>query len=189
MSQLAHNWWVLAIRGAFAIAMGILAIFLPGITLVALVLVFGAYCFADGITMLVAGFRARGTEKRWWALLIQGLLSVLAGVVSVIIPLATALALVALVAAWAILTGGFEIAAAIRLRREIKGEWLLILSGALALALGVALVLLPAIGMLTLAWMVGGYLISSGVVLLALAFRLRAHDVPVGGLRPRTAGA
>ena len=105
------------------------------------------------------------------------------------VPLATALALLWVVAAWAVVSGAFEIAAAVRLRREIRGEWLLVLSGALSLFLGLMLVLMPGIGLLTLAWMVGAYLLASGLVLLLFAFRLRRVEKGVGASRRGTAGA
>ena len=109
--------------------------------------------------------------------------------ITLFIPLATALALLAVVAAWAIVSGGFEIAAAVRLRREIEGEWLLILGGMLSLLLGAALILMPGTGLLALAWMVGVYLFASGVVFLALAFRLRRRRKRISALRPDPARA
>lgn len=171
LSLLARNWWVLALRGVFAVIFGILAFIWPGATVAALVLVFGAYALADGIFALVAAFRA-GEERRW-ALVIEGIISIIAGVVAFAWPQITALALLLLIAAWAISTGIFEIIAAIRLRREITGEWALILSGIASVIFGGLLVALPLAGLLTLAWLIGSYALFFGVLLIALAFRLR----------------
>jgi uncharacterized membrane protein HdeD (DUF308 family) len=176
LPTLARNWWALALRGLAAILFGILAFAWPGITLFVLVLFFGAYMFADGIFAIVAAVRAAGEEERWWLLLIQGILGVLAGLVAFFWPGLTALALLYFIAAWAIVTGILEIVAAIRLRREIEGEWALGLSGALSVIFGVLLVVLPApAGLLSLVWLVGAYAVATGVLLLILAFRVRSE--------------
>jgi uncharacterized membrane protein HdeD (DUF308 family) len=175
LPTLARNWWAIALRGVAAILFGILAFFWPGITLFVLIIFFGAYLFVDGIFSIVAAVRAAGEQERWWLLLIQGILGVLAGLVAFFWPGLTALALLYFIAAWAIVTGALEIAAAIRLRREIVGEWALGLSGALSVIFGVLLVVLPApAGLLSLVWLVGAYAVASGVLLLILAFRVRS---------------
>jgi uncharacterized membrane protein HdeD (DUF308 family)/sporulation protein YlmC with PRC-barrel domain len=157
-----------------AILFGILAFAWPGITLFVLVLFFGAYMLVDGLFAIVAAVRAAGREARWWLLLIEGVLGVLAGLVAAFWPGLTALALLYFIAAWAIVTGILEIAAAVRLRREIAGEWALGLSGLLSLLFGVLLVVIPApAGILSLLWLIGVYAIAFGVVLLVLAFRVR----------------
>ena len=171
---LARNWWVLALRGLVAIVFGLLAFLWPGITLWALILLFGAYMLLDGVFAIVAGVRAAGNEARWWLLLVEGILGVLAGIVAFLWPGLTALALLYFIAAWAIVTGIFEIVGAIRLRREIEGEWALILGGALSVLFGVLLIAIPApAGILSLVWLIGAYAVAFGVLLLILAFRLR----------------
>src|SRR5215218_5335869 len=171
---LSRNWWVLALRGLAAIVFGVLAFVWPDITLFALVLLFGAYMLVDGIVAIVAAVRAAGREARWWLLLIEGVLGVLAGLVAAFWPGLTALALLYFVAAWAIVTGIFEIVGAIRLRREIEGEWALILGGALSVLFGVLLVAVgPGVGLLSLVWLIGVYAVAFGVLLLILAFRVR----------------
>jgi uncharacterized membrane protein HdeD (DUF308 family) len=187
MNRFEDHWGVMG--GGLAILAGLVAIFLPGITLAVLVICFGAFAFADGIMLVIMGVRARRAEKKWWVMILQGGLGILAGIATLFVPIATAVALLAVVAAWAIVTGGLEVAAAIRLRREIEGEWLLLLSGVLSVLLGAALVLMPGAGFLALAWMVGAYALSSGIVLLVLAFRLRDRERRAGSLRPRTASA
>ena len=171
---LSRNWWVLALRGLAAIVFGVLAFAWPGITLTALVLLFGAYMLVDGVFAIVAAVRAAGQQSRWWLLLIEGVLGVLAGIVAFIVPGLTALVLLYLVAAWAIVTGVLEIVGAIRLRQEIEGEWALILGGALSVAFGILLAVLPApAGLLSLLWLIGAYAIAFGVVLIVLAVRVR----------------
>ena len=171
---LSRNWWALALRGLAAIVFGILAFTWPGITLWALILLFGAYMLVDGVFAIVAAVRAAGNEARWWLLLVEGILGVLAGIVAFVWPGLTALALLYFVAAWAIVTGIFEIVGAIRLRREIEGEWALILSGALSVLFGVLLAVIPApAGILSLLWLIGAYAVAFGLLLIILAFRVR----------------
>jgi uncharacterized membrane protein HdeD (DUF308 family) len=182
---LARNWWALVLRGLAAILFGVLAFAWPGITLFVLVLFFGAYMLVDGIFAIVAAVRAAGEEDRWWLLLIQGILGVLAGLVAIFWPGLTALALLYFIAAWAIVTGIMEIVAAIRLRREIEGEWALALSGALSVLFGVLLVVLPApAGLLSLVWLIGAYAVATGVLLLILAFRVRSEASKEATARP-----
>src|ERR671916_3338776 len=170
---LSRNWWLLALRGLAAMVFGVLAFVWPGITLWALVLLFGAYMLVDGIFAIVAAVRAAGREARWWLLLVEGVLGVLAGLVAFLWPGITALALLYLVAAWAIVTGILQIVGAIRLRREIEGEWALILGGILSVLFGVLLVVLPGPGILALVWLIGAYAVAFGVILIVLAFRVR----------------
>src|ERR687890_1931301 len=171
---LSRNWWMLALRGLAAIVFGVLAFVWPDITLFVLVLLFGAYMLVDGIFAIVAAVRAAGREARWWLLLIEGVLGVLAGLVAALWPGLTALALLYFIAAWAIVSGIFEIVGAIRLRREIEGEWALGLSGALSVLFGVLLVAVgPGVGLLSLVWLIGAYALAFGVLLLVLAFRVR----------------
>jgi uncharacterized membrane protein HdeD (DUF308 family) len=171
---LSRNWWALALRGLAAIIFGILAFVWPGITLWALILLFGAYMLVDGVFAIVAAVRVAGEAARWWLLLVEGILGVLAGIVAFVWPGLTALALLYFVAAWAIVTGIFEIVGAIRLRREIEGEWALILGGALSVLFGVLLVAVgPGVGLLSLVWLIGVYAVAFGVLLLILAFRVR----------------
>lgn len=145
LHTLGRNWWALALRGVAAILLGILAFAWPGITVFVLVLFFGAYMLVDGTFAIVAAVRAAGKEDRWWLLLIEGSLGVLAGLVAFFWPGLTALALLYFIVAWAIVTGLMEIVAAIRLRQEIEGEWALGLSGLLSVIFGILLVVLPAL--------------------------------------------
>jgi uncharacterized membrane protein HdeD (DUF308 family) len=173
---LTHNWWLLALRGLCAVIFGILAFVWPGITLLGLVFMFGAYALVNGILSFVVAARAPKGYPKYGSLIFEGILSVLAGVIAFVVPGITALALLALVAAWAIVTGIMEIVVAVRLRKVIRNEWLLILAGLASLAFGVLLLLRPAPGMLVLIWWIGGFALVFGVLLIALAFRLRKRE-------------
>lgn len=177
---LARNWWSLVIRGLVAIALGVLAFVWPGATLGGLVLFFGVYAMIDGVVNLVGAVRAAGAHERWGSLLFEGIIGILAGLAAFFWPLITALVLVYIVAIWAIATGIAEIAAAIRLRRHVAGEWLLGLAGVLSVLFGVFIVAAPAAGALVITLWFGAYAFVFGIVLLALGFRLRHwhHGVP-----------
>jgi uncharacterized membrane protein HdeD (DUF308 family) len=174
ITAVAQNWWLLALRGVLAILFGIIAFVWPGITLLVLVLLFGAYALLDGVFSIVAAFSDRASKQRWWVLLLEGLLGIAAGIIAFLWPGMTAFALVYLIAAWAIITGVLEIAAAIRLRQEIEGEWLLALGGVASIIFGVLMVIWPGTGALALVWLIGAYAIVFGVLMIALAFRLRS---------------
>ena len=176
--HLARNWWMLAIRGLAGVLFGLSAFFWPGITLAVLIMLFGAYAIVDGAFAIGAAFRYRTENGSWWALLLEGVLSVIAGLVAFAMPGITAIALVYVIAFWAIATGIFEIVAAVRLRREMEGEWLLALTGVLSIALGVIMVVRPGTGALALVWLIGAYALVFGALLLALAFRLRSLAPP-----------
>lgn len=173
VERIARGWWVLAIRGGLAVLFGILALFLPGAALTALVTLFGVYALADGVVALLTAARFTHTDERWSLLVIEGIVGVVAGIISLVHPAATALALVYLVAAWAILTGILEIAAAIRLRRVIAGEWALGALGIVSVLLGIGILAAPGGGLVILVWMIGAYAFVFGLGLLSLAWRLR----------------
>jgi uncharacterized membrane protein HdeD (DUF308 family) len=180
---LARNWWVLALRGVIGILFGLAAFVWPGITLRALVLLYGAFALVDGV-FAVAEAVVGGTKNLpWWALLLEGVAGIAVGLITFVAPIVTEVALIYLVAAWAVVTGVFEIVAAIRLRREIEGEWALALGGIVSVLFGLVVAARPVAGALAIAWMIGAYAIVFGVVLLVLAFRLRAwaRRVPVAG--------
>jgi uncharacterized membrane protein HdeD (DUF308 family) len=175
VSNLATNWWALAIRGCLAILFGIVTFVLPAVTLASLVLLFGAYAMVEGVFNIVAAVRGRRSEQPWWALLIEGLVSIGAGIVTFAMPGLTALVLLYVIAAWAVVTGVFEIIAAIRLRAQIENEWWLGLSGALSIAFGVLMMAFPGAGALAVVLWIGAYALVFGAMLIALAFRLRSH--------------
>lgn len=173
LTLLSKNWWVIALRGVAAILFGLAALVWPQLTLTVLVLLFGAYAATDGIFALIAAFQGRAQDTQWWMLLLEGFIGLLAGILTVIWPSITGLILLYVIAAWALLTGILEIAAAVALRREMRGEWVLILTGIASMAFGVLLIVQPGAGIVTLAWLIGGYAMLFGILLVLLAFRLR----------------
>ena len=179
LETLTRNWWVLAVRGALAVLFGLLAIIWPEITVLALVLLFGAYALVDGVLALYTALFDRGRPGGRGAgwLVLEGVAGVLAAIGAFVWPGITALVLLYLIAAWALVTGVAEILAAIRLRREIEGEWLLILSGALSILFGILAFAFPGAGALAVVWLIAAYAIAFGVVMVVLAFRLRRYGV------------
>lgn len=174
LQMLAGNWWIFAVRGVAAILFGVLAFLWPGPTVIVLALLFGAYALVDGVVLLVSLIRGDPAARRnAWSVGIMGVLGVAAGIVSVLVPEITAVALLYVVAAWAIIAGIFQIIAAIRLRREIEGELWLGLGGVISVLFGLYLAIFPGPGLLSLAWLVGFWAVVFGVINLVLAFRLR----------------
>jgi len=179
------SWWALLLRGVAAIAFGILAFVWPHITLTALVFLWGAYALVDGVVALVAGIKSHGEFNRWWIFLLEGILGIAAGIVAFVIPGITAMVLLFLIAAWAIVTGAFEIGAAIQLRKYIKGEWLLALAGVASVLFGFALFLNPSAGALAVVWLIGAYSIVFGFLLVALGLRLHSLVRSADRMSPR----
>lgn len=177
-SQLAaifsRNWWVLLLRGLAAMAFGILAWVLPGPSVAALVLLFGVYVMVDGILGVGTAIAGRKERDHWPVLLLWGLVGIGVGILTFLAPAITALALLFYIAVWAIGTGVLEIVAAIRLRREIRGEWLLVLGGLASVVFGTFLMARPVAGALALLWLIGTYAVIFGALLVILAFRARA---------------
>ena len=177
------DWRLVALRGLAAVVFGVLALIWPISALLALVWLFGAYVLVDGIFILAAvATGAPGTGERRGLLFLEGLVSIIAGVLTFVWPGITALVLLYLIAAWALITGVLEIMTAIRLRREIRNEWLLVLSGLLSIVLAILLVILPGPGALAFVWLIGAYAVVFGVFLLALAWRVRKAQGQPGGI-------
>jgi uncharacterized membrane protein HdeD (DUF308 family) len=164
----------LLIRGLLAVVIGVLAVVWPGITMVVIVGIFGLYAVIDGVMNLILGLNRTRTHGRSWAVALQGVIGILAGIVTFAWPGITAFALVMFIGAWAIVTGVFEIIAAIRLRRHIKGEWLLALSGVISVLFGFLVFAFPTAGAVGIAWVLGIYAVTGGMVLIALGIRLRS---------------
>jgi uncharacterized membrane protein HdeD (DUF308 family) len=173
---LARNWWIELVRGIAAIVFGLLAFVLPGVTLLTLVILYGAYALADGVFALIAAIRGEaGPAPRWW-LAVVGALGVAAGLATFLWPGLTALILAIFIGAWSLARGVFEIVGAIRLRKEIDNEWLLILSGLLSVVFGAVVLLMPGAGALAIVWIIGAYAIALGALHVGLALRLRTHS-------------
>lgn len=178
----AHNWSWFMLRGVLALLLGIGAIVFPLSAVFAFTMIFAAYCFIDGIASLVAGVRgAREPGHRWGALVFSGIVGILIGILFLAMPLIAtvtyAFVTLVMLAAWSIITGALEIMAAIRLRKEIEGEWLLGVSGAISVLLGIAVIAFaipyPAASILSVAWLIALFAIGTGIVLIAQAMRLR----------------
>lgn len=175
LERMQKEWGWIALRGLCAVIFGLLALALPGITLTVLVILWGSYALVDGVLALVAGVRMREGGKPLWPLIIVGLLGIAAGVVTFFWPGVTALTLIFIIGFWAIAIGLFQIIAAVRLRKQIEGEWLHALSGLLSIVFGLAVVLRPGAGAIAFAWLIGWFAILLGVMLIAMALRLRSR--------------
>ena len=188
LEQLGHQWGWVVFRGVAAIVFGVLAFGMPGLTLKLLTLMWGAYALVDGVLALVGAWRVRDDGKRVWPLVLVGLLGIVAGVLTFLWPGLTAVGLLMLIAAWALVVGVLQIVAAIRLRKEIDNEWWLGLSGLLSVVFGVLMIASPGAGAIAVVWTLAAYAIVFGVTLVLLGFRLRASSRRATGSSQR-AGA
>ena len=168
VNAVARHWWAVALRGVCGVMFGLMAFAWPGLTLATLILLYGAYALTDGVFAIVVGVRGG-----LGGLIVVGLLGIAAGVMTFFWPGLTALALLYAIAVWSIFRGIFEIVAAVRLRKEIEGEWLLAAAGVLSIVFGVLLILFPGTGALSLVWLIGSFAVVWGVFLIVLGFRLR----------------
>ena len=177
LESLKRHWWVPVLRGIAAIIFGIIALLYPGITLTVLVILFGAWVLVDGVFRLVGAIGHRASDPDWGWQLVIGILGIVIGFLTFRAPGVTALALVIYIAAWALMIGVTEIVVAIRLRREIKGEWFLILMGLLSIIFAVILLWNPIPGALALVWLIASYAIVFGILAIMFGFRLRSLPV------------
>jgi uncharacterized membrane protein HdeD (DUF308 family) len=185
LNLMTQNWWAIALRGLVAVLFGIAAFMWPGIRLWVLAPLFGAYALFNGIFTVIEAFKRDVSRERWGPLLFEGVIGSAIGVVTLIIgPWLTAMGLLYLIAFWAIMTGVFEIITAIRLRHEIRGEWLLALIAILSMAFGLLLVSFPAQGALSVILIIGSFAFATGALMIALAFKLRSLRRPGGEIPP-----
>lgn len=173
LTQLSRNWWHFAVRGVLAILFGVLTLVWPKSAITALVLLFGAFVLVDGIVAVVSGIQSREYFKQWWALLLEGLTGIVIAVMTFIWPGTAAVVLLYFIAAWAILTGIFEIVAALEFRNVIPGEWATFLAGVLSILLGILLFAYPSAGAVGMVWAIALYAIAAGIMEIVFAFRLR----------------
>ena len=167
-TALARNWWLLLVRGILAALFGLMAFAWPTLTLVTLVLLYGAYAFVDGLTAIWVGVRSRT-----WGVLLFGIVGVIVGIFTFFYPGVTAIALLYLIAAWALVRGIFEIVTAIQLRKEISYEWALVISGLIGIIFGIVLLANPGAGALAMVVVIGAFALMFGVMMIVLAFRVR----------------
>ena len=173
LEALKRSWWLLVLRGVCAVVFGVIAFAWPALTVEVLVLLFGSYAFVNGAFTVGLATRAPRGMPGKGIVVVLGLLGVAAGTVTFLYPAATALSLLSFIAAWAILTGIFEIATAIRLRKELTDEWMLLVGGALSVVFGVLVVAMPSAGAVSIVWLIGSYAILFGAAMLAVAIRVR----------------
>lgn len=187
LATMSKNWWLFLIRGIASIIFGLLALLMPGLTLFVLLAFFAAYAIIDGTATAFASFQSRDTDSRWvWGLL-EGGIGILAGIAVLLWPNIAAITLLIVIAVWAVLTGILQIAAAIRLRKEIDNEFWLGLSGVISIIFGVYIFLFPGAGAVTLAWLIGIYAIMFGIFFVALALRLRGMNTSGQSNQPTAA--
>lgn len=175
LEVIADRWWAFVVRGVAALLFGALTLVMPGASLLALVYTWGVFAIVDSVFALATAARSGRAGGRWGWFLLEGVVSIAAGVLTFAWPGITGLVLLALIAGWAILAGVAQIGAAVRLRHVIEREWLLGLSGALSVLFGVALIVRPGVGALAVAWAIGGYAIAFGALLIGLGIKLRGH--------------
>jgi uncharacterized membrane protein HdeD (DUF308 family) len=176
MGLAPSHWWVTALRGLVAICFGVLALVRPGLALTALIYLFAAYALIDGIFSIWMGFQLRQLRDiwpYWWATLLEGIAGIIIGLIAFFWPGITAQAIIMLIAAWAIVTGIFELMTVFTGRALAVQEWTMAIAGILSIILGILLFMQPGAGMLTMAWLVGIYAIAWGIVLIARAFQFR----------------
>ncbi len=174
LQTLANNWWLVLLRGLAAIAFGLIAMTWPGITLIFLLVCYGAYALADGVIALIAACTGGTIAPRWWLVLV-GLLGLAAGIVTLAYPGLTAVVMLNFLAIWCVIRGVLEIIGAVTLRKEIDNEWMLILSGILSIIVGAFLIAQPGIGIVVLIWTLGAFGIAFGLLFVGFAIRLRRH--------------
>lgn len=169
---IAKYWWTFVVRGLLAFAFGLIALVWPGITLIVLVALFGIYVIIEGVLSVIAAFNNRWVRS-WWVLLLEGLAGIVIGCVAFTWPGLTAVVLLVFIAIWAIFTGLLEIGAAIQLRKEIQGEWILALTGVLSILIGLILLINPGTGALAVVWLIGIYALLFGGLLTFLGLKVR----------------
>lgn len=174
LHALARNWWLILLRGIAAVIFGVLTFAWPGVTLITLVLLYGAYALADGVLALWAAIAGGSAAPRWW-LAVVGLLGIAAGAVTFFYPAVTAIILLYFIAGWAVATGVMQIIGAIQLRKEIDNEWMLIASGGVSVLFGLIMFVAPGAGAIGVLFVIGFYAVLYGVLLIGTALRLRRH--------------
>ncbi|HVN69979.1 MAG TPA: HdeD family acid-resistance protein [Candidatus Binatia bacterium] len=172
---LARNWWMWLLRGIAAVIFGILAYLWPGATWVAIAILFGAYALVDGILAILGTIRAAEAHQTWWPFLVEGVIGILIAGITFYDVRITLMALYWTIAAWAFLTGIFEIVGAVQLRKQISNEIWLIVAGVASIAFGVLMIWFPMAGALAIIWLIAAYAIVFGIVMIAFSLRLRSH--------------
>lgn len=174
LDALARNWWLILLRGICAIIFGVLTFIWPGLTLLTLVLFYGAFSLLDGAFSIVAAVKGGAPMPRWWLALV-GVLGIGVGIITLAWPQITGIVLLMFIAGWAIASGVLQIIGAIALRKEIDGEWLLVASGILSVVFGALLIMYPGAGALSLAFVIGAFAVAYGILMIGFSLRLKKH--------------
>ncbi len=175
LHALTRNWWTWLIRGIAAVIFGLLAFLWPGLTWVTIAILFGAYALVDGVFAIVATFRAAETQQRWWPFLLEGIVGLLIAAITFYDVGITIVALYWTIAAWAFITGIFEIVAAVQMRKHIANEIWLIIGGIASIVFGCLMLLYPLAGAVVIVWIIAAYAIVFGFIMIAFSLRLRGH--------------
>jgi uncharacterized membrane protein HdeD (DUF308 family) len=170
-------WWSFLVRGILATLFGLAAIFLPGITLEVMAILLGCFLVIDGLVSSIVSMHGRGRGLKGGPLLLEGLIGIAVGIFTFIWPGITVLVVVLIIGFWAMVTGVLEIIAAVTLRNEIEGEWLLGLCGVISILFSVILLVNPGVGAVAIIWMIGVYALLFGIAMIFLGLRLRKHKV------------
>lgn len=179
-SLLSHTWWLVLLRGIAAIVFGVLTWMQPGLSLAVLVLLYGAFALVDGIFTTWGAISGRKENNHWWLPLLEGLLGIVVGGLTFVVPGITALALLFYIALRALVGGVLQIEAAIQLRKEMEGEWVLVLAGILSIVFGVILISQPGAGALAVLWIIATYAVLFGILMVMLAFKVRSYAKRLG---------
>jgi uncharacterized membrane protein HdeD (DUF308 family) len=171
---LAQNWWAVALRGVCAIIFGLIALFVPGATILTLVLFFSAYMVVDGVLGIVSAVKAARQHERWGLLVLEGVADIAIGVIAFLWPGLTAVAFVFMIGVWSLVTGILELVAAFKLNPAFGRGWL-IFGGIVSILFGIALLMAPVLGLVVLTWWIGAYALIFGITFIVLAFKLKAH--------------
>lgn len=168
-----RHWWALLIRGIIAILFGLAALLWPGMTVIVLVALFGAFALVDGFFAVVAAIGERG-HGNWAWLLIGGLVGIVIGIITFFWPAITALILLDLIAIWAILMGVYDIVVAFAYHQSVGREILLIIMGLLSFVFAAILLIHPVAAALGLVWVIGVYAIVIGILWIVRSFRFHS---------------
>jgi len=170
---LAESWWLVGLRGVLGIIFGLICLLNPTLAVQVFVILFAAYMLVDGVFAIFSGIKAARNGERWGLLIVEGIVDLAAGAVAVLWPAITLVALVWVIAIWAIVSGGLMLGAAFALKHD-HGRWWLALGGIASLVFGILLVIEPLIGAVVLTMWIGAYAIVFGVFLLVLGFQLHS---------------
>jgi len=174
LTQMGRQWKWIVLRGLLAVVLGLLGFVMPGQTLEVLTLCWGAYAFVDGLIALVTAYQIRERNRPWWTMALVGVVGVAAGLVTFVWPVATAISLLMFIAVWAILMGMFQILTALRMRKSVQGEWMLVASGVLSVLFGAAVIVAPGTGALAVVWLIASFALLFGILLVCVGLRLRS---------------